>query len=102
MKNLIYILILVICFSCSRQKSSSNQKSFRGELTLTPAESALLYFDRMVELTNSKAEKETLKQTLKNLDLYNKKNTLALFVNANKVVKAKEFIRNHYNEILLE
>jgi CTP:phosphocholine cytidylyltransferase-like protein len=56
----------------------------------------------MVELTNIKADKEMLKQTLKNLDLYNKKNTLALFVNANKVAKAKEFIRNHYNEILLE
>lgn len=102
MKNLIYLFILITCFACSNQKSGSIQKSFRGELTLTPAESALLYFDRMVELTNIKADKEMLKQTLKNLDLYNKKNTLALFVNANKVAKAKEFIRNHYDEILLE
>ncbi len=102
MKNLISLFILITCFACSNQKSGSTQKSFRGELTLTPAESALLYFDRMVELTNIKAKKEVLRQTLKNLDLYNKKNTLALFVNANKVAKAKEFIRNHYDEILLE
>lgn len=56
----------------------------------------------MVELTKTKEEKEILKKILKGIDLYNKNNTLALFVDSSKVSKAKEFIRDHYEEILLE
>ena len=62
MKNIISFFILLTCVACSNEKSSSNEKSFKGELTLTPAESALLYFDRMVELSNTKVEKEALRQ----------------------------------------
>ena len=56
----------------------------------------------MVELSKTKVKKEALTQTLKSLDLYNKTNTLALFIDANKVAKAKAFIRENYSNILLE
>ena len=93
---------MFLFIACSNQKGGGDKKTFRGNLTLTPAESALLCFDRMVELSNTKDEKTVLKQKLKDLDLYNKNNTLALFVKADKVLKAKEFIRDHYDELLLE
>lgn len=56
----------------------------------------------MVELSKTKVKKEALTQTLKSLDLYNKTNTLALFIDANKVAKAKAFIRKNHSDILLE
>mgnify|MGYP002835370073 FL=1 len=56
----------------------------------------------MVELSKTEVEKNALKQKLKELDLYNKNNTLALFVEMKKVPKAKEFILEHYDELLLE
>ena len=56
----------------------------------------------MVELCKTKDEKESLKQTLKELDLYNKNNTLALFIQSDKVQKAKDFILEHYDELILE
>ena len=72
MKNLIFIVSSFIFVGCFNQSESSIKKTFRGELTLTPAESALLFFDRLVELTNEKEEKKALKKKLKELDLYNK------------------------------
>ena len=56
----------------------------------------------MVELSKTEVERNALKQKLKELDLYNKNNTLALFVESKKVPKAKEFILEHYDELLLE
>ncbi len=56
----------------------------------------------MVELSKTKVKKEALTQTLKSLDLYNKTNTLALFIDANKVAKAKAFISENHSDILLE
>ncbi len=102
MKYSIVLLSFIFFISCSNENDKSNGKTFRGDLTLTPAESALLCFDRMVELCKTKDEKESLKQTLKELDLYNKNNTLALFIQSDKVEKAKDFILEHYDELILE
>ncbi len=102
MKNIITILLSLFFIACTNKEVTSNKKSFRGELTLTPAESALLCFDRMVELTKTEVEKNALKQKLKQLDLYNKNNSLALFVKSDKVPKAKKFILENYDELLLE
>tara|TARA_Y100000589_G_scaffold279692_1_gene275778 strand:+ start:995 stop:1582 length:588 start_codon:yes stop_codon:yes gene_type:complete len=102
LKNIITILLSLFFIACTNKEVTSNKKSFRGELTLTPAESALLCFDRMVELTKTEVEKNALKQKLKQLDLYNKNNSLALFVKSDKVPKAKKFILENYDELLLE
>lgn len=102
MKHLIIFLSITIFTACSNENVNSNKKTFRGDLTLTPAESALLCFDRMVELSKTEVERNALKQKLKELDLYNKNNTLALFVESKNVPKAKEFILEHYDELLLE
>lgn len=102
MKHLFIFLSITIFTACSNENVNSNTKTFRGDLTLTPAESALLCFDRMVELSKTEVERNALKQKLKELDLYNKNNTLALFVESKKVPKAKEFILEHYDELLLE
>ena len=72
LKNFLAPFYLFILLSCSNQSSNSTNKTFNGQLTLTPAESALLSFDRMVELTVSKEEKTALKKKLKELDLYNR------------------------------
>ncbi|MBI34062.1 MAG: hypothetical protein CMP67_01695 [Flavobacteriales bacterium] len=93
---------LFILLSCSNQSSNSTNKTFNGQLTLTPAESALLSFDRMVELTVSKEEKTALKKKLKELDLYNRNNTLALFIESSKVNEVKKFIRDNYDKLLLQ
>ena len=61
MKNIIIISLLFLFIACSNQKGGGDKKTFRGNLTLTPAESALLCFDRMVELSNTKDEKTVLK-----------------------------------------
>ena len=102
MKYSIVLLSFIFFISCSNENGKSNEKTFRGDLTLTPAESALLCFDRMVELCKTEDEKESLKQTLKELDLYNKNNTLALFIQSDKVEKVKDFILEHYDELILE
>jgi len=102
LKHLIILFSLPLFVACSNQNTASTKKTFEGEFTLTPAESALLCFDRMVELTKTENEKSALKKKLKELDLYNKNNTLALFVNSDNVPKAKAFITEHYHELLLE
>ncbi len=102
MKYLYIFLILTVFTACSNENANSNKKTFKGDLTLTPAESALLCFDRMVELSKTEVDKNALKQKLMELDLYNKNNTLALFVETKKVPKAKEFILEHYDKLLLE
>ena len=102
LKHLIILSSFIILFGCSNQNVNSNQKTFRGNLTLTPAESALLCFDRLVELAKTEDEKKAIKEKLNELDLYNKNNTLALFVQSDKVSKAKEFILKHYDKLLLE
>lgn len=56
----------------------------------------------MVELSKTEVEKKVLKQKLKELDLYNKNNALALFVESKKVPMAKKFILEHNDELLLE
>tara|TARA_Y100001933_G_scaffold264929_1_gene333569 strand:- start:2198 stop:2785 length:588 start_codon:yes stop_codon:yes gene_type:complete len=102
LKYLYIFLILTVFTACSNENANSNKKTFKGDLTLTPAESALLCFDRMVELSKTEVDKNALKQKLMELDLYNKNNTLALFVETKKVPKAKEFILEHYDKLLLE
>ena len=102
MKYLYIFLSLTVFTACSNENANSNKKTFKGDLTLTPAESALLCFDRMVELSKTEVDKNALKQKLMELDLYNKNNTLALFVETKKVPKAKEFILEHYDKLLLE
>ena len=102
MKYLYIFLSLTVFIACSNENANSNKKTFKGDLTLTPAESALLCFDRMVELSKTEVDKNALKQKLMELDLYNKNNTLALFVETKKVPKAKEFILEHYDKLLLE
>tara|TARA_Y100000589_G_C27027769_1_gene577654 strand:+ start:257 stop:844 length:588 start_codon:yes stop_codon:yes gene_type:complete len=102
LKNIIAISLSLLFITCTNKEGTFDKKSFRGQLTLTPAESALLCFDRMVELTKTEVEKNALKQKLRELDLYNKNNTLALFVKSDKVPKAKEFILENHDELLLE
>ena len=102
MKYIFIFLSFTIVNACTNDYTNSNKKTFRGDLTLTPAESALLCFDRMVELSKTEVEKKVLKQKLKELDLYNKNNALALFVESKKVPMAKKFILEHNDELLLE
>lgn len=78
------------------------EKSFDGTFTLTPAESALLSFDRFAEFKPNKKEKEETLTLLKSLDLYNKNNSLALFIGKEKVEKVKAFIEENKDELLLE
>ena len=94
LKHLIILFSLPLFVACANQNTASTKKTFEGEFTLTPAESALLCFDRMVELTKTENEKSALKKKLKELDLYNKNNTLALFVNSDNVPKAKQLMNN--------
>jgi len=54
-----------------------------------------LCFDRYAELKTKKSEKQAVLKTLKNLDLYNKNNSLALIVSNSKTERAKLFIQQH-------
>lgn len=81
---------------------SEMEKSFDGTFTLTPAESALLSFDRFAELKPSQKEKKETLSLLKDLDLYNKNNSLALFIGKEKVEKVKAFISENQDKLLLE
>ena len=58
MRLLNFIISSVILISCGSQPEG---KTFSGELTLTPAESALLCFDRMAELKETFKDKKNLK-----------------------------------------
>jgi hypothetical protein len=78
------------------------EKTFTGELTLTPAESALLCFDRYTELRNNEKEKAKIKKQFKAMDLYNKYNSLALFIDKENVKKVKNFINEYENDLILE
>lgn len=102
MRPFTFILILFIVVACSSNHSKEFEKTFTGELTLTPAESALLCFDRYTELKNSKKERARIKKEFKAMDLYNKDNTLALFIDKSNVGKVKTFINEYENELILE
>jgi len=77
-------------------------KTFHGTLTLSPAESALILFDRYAELKPTEKLKKESFDLLKSLDLCNKNNSLALFISKDKVKKAKAFILDKSDELLLE
>jgi len=100
-KYLFTLVIGLIIFSCTN-KNQKFEKSFSGDLTLTPAESALLVFDRFVELQNDSAKRSKAKSELKSCDLINKHNTLALFVNNSKVDAAKRFIQINQEKLLFD
>jgi hypothetical protein len=56
------ILLIFVVIACSSNQSNELEKTFTGELTLTPAESALLCFDRYTELRNNEKEKAKIKK----------------------------------------
>lgn len=100
-KYLFTLVIGLIIFSCTNTNQKF-EKTFSGDFTLTPAESALLVFDRFVELQNDSVKKAKAKSELKSCDLINKHNTLALFVNNSKVDAAKRFIQINQEELLFD
>lgn len=102
MRFILFLSGIFILISCSSEQTAGMRKSFDGKFTLTPAESALLCFDRYAELKTKKSEKQAVLKTLKNLDLYNKNNSLALIVSNSKTERAKLFIQQHKEELLLE
>ena len=96
------IFFVFVLVACSSNQPKDFEKTFSGDLTLTPAESALLCFDRYSELKTDKKEKAEIEKELKAIDLYNKHNSLALFIDPSKVSKVKSFINEHENELILE
>ena len=94
MRFILFLSGIFILISCSSEQTAGMKKSFDGKFTLTPAESALLCFDRYAELKTKKSEKQAVLKTLKNLDLYNKNNSLALIVSNSKTERAKLFVSN--------
>ena len=87
---------------CNPSNSNHPNKSFTGELSLYPAENALLGFDRMVEIENDSLRKADLINQIKKAGLNNTKNSLALFVEPEKLELAKQFLDEYSDELILE
>lgn len=102
LKPLSFILAITVLFGCSSNNSNTLEKTFSGDLTLSPAENALLGFDRMVEIENDTAKKAQLINQIKAAGLSNSKNSLAIFVDNNQLESAKTFLDSYSDELILE
>lgn len=97
MRLLNFIISLVILISCGSQPEG---KTFSGELTLTPAESALLCFDRMAELKETLIDKKNLKAIFKEFGIYNNMSNLSVKIPISKVESLKAFIDQYQSSLI--
>lgn len=97
MRLLTFIISSALLISCGLQPKG---KTFSGELTLTPAESALLCFDRMAELKQAHKDKENLKAIFKEFGIYNNMTDLAVKIPAHKVEDLKAFINQNQSSLI--
>jgi len=97
MRLLTFIISSTILISCG---SHSEGKTFSGELTLTPAESALLCFDRMAELKEASKDKKNLEAIFKEFGIYNNMTDLAIKIPASKVEALKSFIDQNQSSLI--
>lgn len=97
MRLLTFIISSALLISCGLQPKG---KTFSGELTLTPAESSLLCFDRMAELKQAHKDKENLKAIFKEFGIYNNMTDLAVKIPAHKVEDLKAFINQNQSSLI--
>ena len=97
MRLLTFIISSAILISCG---SHPEGKTFSGELTLTPAESALLCFDRMAELKEASEDKKNLEAIFKEFGIYNNMANLAIKIPASKVEDLKAFIDQNQSSLI--
>ena len=97
MRLLTFIISSAILISC---EPNPGGKTFSGELTLTPAESALLCFDRMAELKEASKDKKNLEAIFKEFGIYNNMTDLAIKIPASKVEDLKAFIDQNQSSLI--
>jgi hypothetical protein len=97
MRLLTFIISSAILISCGPNPEG---KTFSGELILTPAESALLCFDRMAELKEASKDKKNLEAIFKEFGIYNNMTDLAIKIPASKVEVLKAFIDQNQSSLI--
>lgn len=102
MKAIIPILTILLLVGCTESNNQQLNKTFEGELVLSPAENALLGFDRMIEIENDSLKRANLKNKIKAAGFVDSRNSLALFVTPEKTENAKAFIDEFSDQLILE
>lgn len=98
MRFIVLSFISIVLFSCN---PSVPGKEFNGNLTLSPAESAPLCFDRLVELKNTVTEKEALKKEYQTLGFPDEFNGLAIEFAPEKIKGIEKFIDINNQDLIL-
>lgn len=98
MRFIITLFVSIALVSCTPDIPG---KEFNGNLTLSPAESAPLCFDRLIELKNTSEERQLLKEQYKELGFPEKFTGLAIKFDPQNVTAVEQFIDDNEQDLIL-
>lgn len=101
MRTLIFLSSCIFLFACSPNKTQQDVEiDFKGSLALAPLESAPLCFDRLAELQESQAKKDSILNIYKSFEFDKNPSLTADFPSTNKK-GVEKFIDQNRDKLIL-